>query len=77
MGRYFQNILCGDTLIRDYEGDELADVPAARRLALEVLFDMAREPAVYGTAESLRDRKFIITDETGRHVLTVPYSAVL
>jgi hypothetical protein len=77
MGRYFQNIRCGDTIIQDYEGDELPDVSAARRLALETLFDMARQPEVYGGAERLRACEFIITDESGKHVLTVPYSEVL
>jgi hypothetical protein len=76
VGRYFQSIRCGDTFVRDHEGVERLDVLAARRPALETLFDMAREPEVHGSVGRLRERAFIIMDESGKHVLTVPVSVV-
>lgn len=60
----------------DEEGDDLADVNAAREHALFVARDMIERTRT----EIVRDWmvcSFEITDETGKHVLTVPFSGTL
>ena len=76
MARYFFNLRhrSGPAgLAEDPDGDELADVPAAREHALTV----ARDLIARGRNESIRDWmvcSFEITDEQGQPVLTVPFS---
>ncbi|CAO4195443.1 DUF6894 family protein [Methylorubrum extorquens] len=76
MPRYFFNVrhrpgVAG--LARDPEGDELADVSAARKHALsEVRAMIARDRLV--TIRDWMDCTFEITDEAGQPVLTVPFS---
>lgn len=76
MPRYFFNVRHRpgpNGLAEDHEGDELADVAAAREHALSVARDMiARARHVM-----IRDWmvcSFEILDEDGQHVLTVPFS---
>lgn len=60
-------------LAEDHDGDELADVTAAREHALTV----ARDLIARGRNESIRDWmvcSFEITDEQDQPVLTVPFS---
>jgi hypothetical protein len=57
----------------DHEGDELADETQVRAHALHV----ARETIVKDRMATVRDWmvcSFEITDEAGRHVMTVPFS---
>ena len=43
MPRFYFDTHDGSTLVRDVEGHELADMNAARNLAMDVLPDMARD----------------------------------
>lgn len=76
MPRYFFNVRHRpgpDGLAEDHEGDALADVSAAREHALSE----ARAMIARDQLDIIRDWmtcSFEITDETGQHVLTVPFS---
>lgn len=76
MPRYFFNVRHRpgpDGLAEDHEGDELADVSAAREHALSE----ARAMIARDQLDMIRDWmicSFEITDEAGQHVLTVPFS---
>ncbi len=76
MPRYFFNLRhrSGPAgLAEDHEGDELADIKAAREHALSE----ARDLIARGRNEMIRDWmvcSFEITDEQDQPVLTVPFS---
>lgn len=76
MARFFFNVRHRPGtggLAEDHEGDELADVTAAREHALTV----ARDLIARGRNEMIRDWmvcSFEIVDEQGQLVLTVPFS---
>ena len=76
MPRYFFNIRHRPGpagLAVDEEGDELADVASAREHALSA----ARSMIAQDRLTMVRDWmvcSFEITDEQGRHVLTIPFS---
>lgn len=75
MPRYFFNVRHRpgpDGLAEDHEGDELADVSAAREHALSE----ARAMIARDQLDVIRDWmvcSFEITDEAGQLVLTVPF----
>ncbi len=73
MPRFFMNIRRGGAQIPDLEGDELPDVEAARREALETVRDMMQLPHVYGDMREWHRDAFVITDESGAVVLVVPF----
>ena len=79
MTRYFFNLRYGlgpDKLAIDPEGDELADVEAARQHALQEARGLIAGPRSF----AVRDWfvcSFEIEDENARHVLTVPFSEVV
>ena len=76
MPRYFFNVRHRPGpagLSEDPEGDELADVNAAHEHALSV----ARKMIARDRLTLIRDWmvcSFEITDEAGRHVMTVPFT---
>ncbi|MER2249686.1 hypothetical protein ABS772_07130 [Methylorubrum podarium] len=76
MPRYFFNIRHRpgpDGLAEDHEGDELADITAAREHALSE----ARTMITRDQLDIVRDWmtcSFEISDEAGQPVLTVPFS---
>ena len=76
MPRYFFNLRQRPGpggLAQDQDGDELADVNAAREHALSE----ARELIARGRNEWIRDWTactFEVTDEQGQRILTVPFS---
>ena len=75
MGRFYFHLRQDDELIRDEEGTDLPDISAARHEAVLA----ARELL----AEAIKDGKsnipiaFVIADEAGRTVDTLPLAAVL
>ena len=68
MPRYFFHVREGSTLHRDAEGQELPDVEAARREAINSSREMLSEKLLHGG--SLNNRNVEIADETG-HVVDV------
>ena len=79
MPRYFFNLRHRpgpDGLAVDPEGDELADMTAAREHALFVI----RDTVTRTRTDIVRDWfvcSFEITDEEGRPVMTVPFSDIV
>ncbi len=73
MPRFFMNIQRGKVLIPDKEGDDLPDAEAARALALDTVQEMKELPHIYGDYREWQRHEFVITDEGGNQVLTVPW----
>jgi hypothetical protein len=74
MRRYFLNIVRGRTFIPDPEGDDLPGDEQARAHAETVARAMIAERRKLN-ARRIERWAFIVTDHTGRHVATVPFSA--
>ena len=68
MPRFFFNVRDGADVSQDREGQEFANMEAARREAINVNREMLGERLLHGG--SLNHRQIEITDETG-HVLDV------
>ncbi len=77
MGRYYFNIKDGSTLIPDPDGDELMGEAEALMVIKETVADMAERPKTYGGLRRWMRREFVVTDEGGGTVLTVPIAALL
>jgi hypothetical protein len=75
MPRYFFSVKRAGLIIPDREGDELPDLQAARELARATVDDMRRLPHVYGEMREWQKDEFVITDEAGATVLTIPFAA--
>lgn len=75
MARYFFNIRDHDKLIRDPEGQELADDAAIRPEALASARELLAEAILLG--ESMEHRVFEVTDADGRKVATIPFRKAL
>ena len=75
--RVFFHIRIQDVLIHDREGDEVADIDAARELALETLRDMHRLPHVYGEPGRWNERHFVLTDENETTLLEIPFAGTV
>lgn len=75
MPRYFFHIRDNGTLVEDPDGIELPDMAdvqdECRRLILSVLQE--EEP----TEDFLANREFLVADELGRAILTVPFRAAV
>jgi hypothetical protein len=71
--RFFTNVRRGGVLIPDPEGEDLPDAEAARVEALETVREMMRLPHVYGDLREWQRDEFVVTDEAGAVVLTVPF----
>ena len=75
MPRFFLHLKSGDALIEDIEGSELPNPEAARKQALwgarEMLADTIRG------GDDLRVEAFVIVDEQGRQLVSVPVTEVL
>jgi hypothetical protein len=75
MGRFYFHIRTGDELAHDPEGSDLADISEARREALAGARELLAD-AIKAGKERVPDA-FVIADETGRAIETVPFAAVL
>jgi len=79
MPHYFFNLRYGpgsDRLAVDPEGDELASVEEAHQHALQSVRGLIAGPP----SHAVRDWfvcTFEITDEAGRHVMTVPFTEIV
>jgi hypothetical protein len=75
MGRFYFHVRAGDRLILDEEGLDLPDCSAARREAILSARELLAEAITAGRPEVLE--AFVIVDEDGREIDTVPLAAVL
>jgi hypothetical protein len=73
MRRYFFNIVRGKAFISDPEGDDFRGDEEARQNAEEVAREILEDRYKY-RGRCVERWVFVITDGTGRHVATVPFS---
>jgi hypothetical protein len=75
MARYYFHVRTGDDLAHDPEGSDLADLAEARREALLAARELLAN-AIKAGKEQVPDA-FVIADEAGRAIETVPFVSVL
>lgn len=75
MPRFYFHVRMGDEVIPDEEGQDLADQSAARQEALLAAREVLAE-AIKAGKDQVPDA-FVIADEAGRSVGTVPLVTVL
>ena len=75
MGRFYFHLRVGDVLTPDDEGIDLPDFSAAQREAILSARELLAEAIKDGRAEV--PEAFVIADEEGREIDTVPLAAVL
>jgi hypothetical protein len=69
---FFLHVKDGDAMIADQEGSEFASLEAAKAEAIECARELMSQGVLDGGRLGL-DRIFVITDEMGRTLLTVPF----
>jgi hypothetical protein len=69
--KFYFHVRDGDVLLRDEEGEELADLESARTHAVEGARDILSEAAQSGKAASI-NLKLEVADELGHTILVVP-----
>ena len=74
MPRYHLNVRRRGVLIEDPDGEEAADLAAIRRVAEHTIEDILRRPETYGENPRWDRCTFVITDESGATLVTVPFS---
>lgn len=75
MPRFYLHLLHDGILIEDPDGSELPDAGAARAEALTSARELWALAMHNGT--DLSDRRFVIRDEEGRHLIEVPFTDAL
>ena len=75
MGRFYFHLRAGDHVIPDEQGQDLPDVSAARRKAIQSARELLAG-AIRAGQTSVPDA-FVIADKTGRELDTVPLATVL
>jgi hypothetical protein len=75
MTRYFFNVRSGSTYIPDTEGQEHADLGAAKEEAETAAREIVSEAVKYGNV--IDSREFEITDAEGTVCATVPFRDML
>ena len=74
MPRYYLNVRRKGVLIEDPDGEEATDLSAIRRSAEDTIEDILRRPETYGENQNWDRCTFVITDESGTIVATMPFS---
>jgi hypothetical protein len=75
MGRFYFHLRAGDELMPDDEGIDLPDFSAAQHEALLSARELLAEAIKSGKPEV--PEEFVIADESGRELDTVPLATVL
>jgi hypothetical protein len=75
MARFYFHVRTGDELAHDPEGSDLVDLAEARREALAAARELLAN-AIKAGKEQIPDA-FVIADEAGRPIETVPLAVVL
>ena len=75
MGRFYFHLQVGDQIVPDDEGKELPDLSAAEHEAILTARELVAEAIKSGRPEV--PEAFVIADEEGREIDTVPLAAVL
>ena len=72
---FFFDSYDGEDMVRDNEGQELADITAVRREAFEDVRELVA--AVVARGEVIESRELLVRDASGQTVLTLPFRDVL
>jgi len=75
MGRFYLHIRAGDEITPDEEGVDLPDLSAAQREAELAARELLAQAIMSGKPEV--PEAFVIADEAGRSLATVPLATVL
>jgi hypothetical protein len=75
MARFYFHLRSADELAQDDEGLELPDLAAAREQAIASAREIVADAIKAGKTKTLRH--FVIADENGREILTVPLKDVV
>jgi hypothetical protein len=71
MPTYFFHVLDGDNFLEDEEGQDLADLEAVKGVAIMGAREQIGEAAQRG--KDVIHRRFVVLDEAGETVFTLPY----
>jgi hypothetical protein len=74
--RFHLNVLDGDHLIPDPDGEELRSEFEACIVAMETVREIMESPHPYGPQENWAARSLVLTDAAGQELLILPFSAV-
>jgi hypothetical protein len=75
MRRFHLNILDGDHLIPDLDGEELRSELEACNVALETVREIMAQPHPYGSRDTWASRSLVLTDAAGQELLVLPFAA--
>jgi hypothetical protein len=75
MGRFYFHVVKGAELLTDEEGADLRDALEARQMAIRSARELLAEAIRHG--KNKIPEAFVITDDQGRAIETVPLAAVL
>ena len=75
MRRFHLNVLDGDHLIPDPDGEELGSEFEACIVALETVREIMACPHPYGPQKKCAARSLVLTDAAGQELLVLPFAA--
>ena len=75
MRRFHLNVLDGDHLIPDPDGEELSSEFEACIVAMETVREIMESPHPYGPQEKWAARSLVLTDAAGQELLVLPFAA--
>ena len=75
MGHFYFHVIKGTELLTDEEGADLRDVLEARQMAIHSARELLADAIRHG--KNKIPEAFVITDDQGRTIETVPFATVL
>jgi hypothetical protein len=72
--RFYLNVLDGDNLIPDPDGEELRSEFEACIVALETVREIMACPHPYGPQEKWATRSLVLTNAAGQQLLVLPFA---
>jgi hypothetical protein len=75
MARYYFHLQADDQIVPDDDGVDLADLSAAKHEAILAARELLADAIMCGRSKA--PEAFVITDEEGRALAIVPFTAVL
>jgi hypothetical protein len=75
MGHFYFHVVAGAELLTDEEGADLRDALEARQMAIRSARELLADAIRHG--KNKIPEAFVITDEQGRTIETVPFATVL
>ena len=75
MPRYFFHMIEGDDFVEDPEGMELPDIASVHEEAIQAAREILASKV--RTGQIIDGQQFLIVDEDGRQITTIPFKAAL